>query len=232
MLWQGLAMMRRIYSVGIGLQLLACTAGPVFADASEALAVVQELTEEVYQTLQAECRSIQEEPERLYTLVEQVLSPHADLRRMSRWVLGRYWRDMNERQRREFEGQFRQLLVRTYATAIQTVSRENIHFLPPRGGGGGDKAIVRTEIRPPGEPVVGIDYAMHREPRGWLVHDVRVEGVSLVASYRTTFGEQIRAKGAAAVIDALEQRNRQEMSEETAGHIRSLQAQACAAAEP
>jgi phospholipid transport system substrate-binding protein len=80
--------------------------------------------------------------------------------------------------------------------------------------------------------VVGIDYAMHREPRGWLVHDVRVEGVSLVASYRTTFGEQIRAKGAAAVIDALEQRNRQEMSEETAGHIRSLQAQACAAAEP
>jgi phospholipid transport system substrate-binding protein len=223
-------MMRLLCGLGLGLQLLACSAGLVFAADGQATAVVQELTEKIYRTLQEECRSIQEKPERLYTLVDQVLSPHADLHRMSQWVLGWHWRDMSEDQRREFQLQFRRLLVRTYATAIQTVSPENIHFLPPRAAGGDDQATVRTLITQPGERRVEIDYVMQRKSGDWLVYDVRVEGVSLVTNYRTTFGEQIRAQGVAGVLDALARRNREGMTEETAKHIRSLQSGACAAA--
>ena len=60
---------------------------------SDAEAVVRQLTNRVYRVLLEQCEAIQEQPARLYTLVDGLLLPHADLQKMSQWVLGRYWRD-------------------------------------------------------------------------------------------------------------------------------------------
>jgi phospholipid transport system substrate-binding protein len=117
--------------------------------------------------------------------------------------------------------------VRTYATAIQTVSPENIHYLPARDTGRINQATTRTQIRRPGEPVVAIDYAMYRKDNRWLVYDVRVEGVSLVTNYRTAFAEQIDDRGVAGLIDDLQRQNRQQMTEDTMRQIRSLQSRSC-----
>jgi phospholipid transport system substrate-binding protein len=222
-----IAMNRLVCLLAIGLHLLLCPSGAAGANGAQAEAVVRDLTDTVYRTLHRECRAIQAQPEHLYALVDHILLPHADLRKMSQWVLGKYWRRADEAQREAFQRQFRQLLVRTYATAIQTVSPENIHYLPPRDSGRVGQATVRTEIRPPGEPAVAIDYAMYRKRDRWLVYDVRVEGVSLVTNYRTTFAEQMGDKGVAGLIAALQRRNREEMSAETARHIRGLQARSC-----
>jgi phospholipid transport system substrate-binding protein len=42
----------------------------------------------------------------------------------------------------------------------------------------------------------------------WKVYDILIDGVSLVTNYRTTFNDDIQAKGSlSAVIDALAKRN-------------------------
>lgn len=199
---------------------------------TQAERVVRQLTERIYSVLLDHCNSIHEQPDLLYALVDEVLLTHADVDKMSQWVLGKHWRQADDVQRRDFTLQFRQLLVRTYATAIQTVTPENIHYLPGRDSGRPDQALVRTEIRQPGEAVIAIDYPMYRKQGRWLAYDVRVEGISLVTSYRTTFAEEIRAKGLSAVIDALEQKNRAPMAAETAQRIRDLQAANCPAPAP
>ena len=199
---------------------------------SDAEAVVRQLTNRVYRVLLEQCEAIQEQPTRLYTLVDGLLLPHADLQKMSQWVLGRYWRDVDAVERREFEQQFWQLLVRTYATAIQMVTPENIHYLPTRDTGRADRALVRTEIRQPGEAVIAIDYPMYRKQERWLVYDVRVEGISLVTNYRTTFADEIKDKGVSGLIASLKRQNQASMTADTAEHIRSLQARHCPTRKP
>ena len=202
---------------------------PVSTDAET---VVRQLTNRIYRVLLEQCEAIQEQPARLYTLVDGLLLPHADLQKMSQWVLGRYWRDADAAQRREFEHQFWQLLVRTYATAIQTVAPENIHYLPTRDMGRSDRALVRTEIRQPGEAVIAIDYPMYWKQERWLVYDVRVEGISLVTNYRTTFADEIKEKGVSGLIASLKRQNQASMTSDTAEHIRSLQARHCPTRKP
>lgn len=199
---------------------------------TDAETVVRQLTERVYRVLLDECAPIREQPERLYALVDEVLLPHADLDKMTQWVLGKYWRQADDAQRRDFAQQFRQLLVRTYATAIQTVTPASIYYLPGRDTGRPDQALVRTEIRQPGEAAVAIDYLMYRKQGRWMVYDVRVEGVSLVTNYRTTFAEEIYAKGLPRVIASLKQQNQAPMAQETAQRIRDLQSRHCLADLP
>ncbi len=215
------------HSLGVGLCLLLQWAGLAQAAASDAETVVRELTHDIYRVLSEQCQTIQERPEYLYVLVDAILLSHADLGKMSQWILGKHWRDAKELQRGEFEQQFRQLLVRTYSTAIQTVAPENIHYLPVRGAGRPDRALVRTEIRQPGEAVIAIDYPMYRTQQRWLVYDVRVEGVSLVTNYRTTFAEEIRDKGLAGLIAELKLRNDEPLTAEAAARIRKLQVESC-----
>jgi phospholipid transport system substrate-binding protein len=43
------------------------------------------------------------------------------------------------------------------------------------------------------------------EPEGWQITDVVIEGVSLIANYRTQFDAQFKKGGAQAVISSLNQ---------------------------
>ena len=54
-----------------------------------------------------------------------------------------------------------------------------------------------------------IDYSMEKTAAGWKVYDVVVGGVSLVANYRNTFANEVRASGVDGLIKALPTKNRQ-----------------------
>lgn len=218
--------------LGIGLSLFVQSGAVSQTDRSGAETVIRQLTEQIYHVLLEQCEGIQDQPERLHSLVDDLLAPHADLEKMSQWVLGKYWRQADAAMRSEFEQQFRQLLVRTYATVIQTVAPENIRYLPSRDTGRSQRSVVRTEVRRPGEAVIAIDYPMHLKQGRWLVYDVRVEGVSLVSTYRTTFADQIRGRGLSGLIASLKQRNQAPMTAHDADHIRRLQANHCTRKSP
>lgn len=178
----------------------------------DAQTVIHKATDRLYAALQDECLTHTLHPERLFLLVDDILLPHADLQRMSRWVMGKYWKQSSESQQQQFMREFKQLLVRTYATAIHRVTPEDIRYLPERNSGAVDKTVVRTEVRPKGMPVIPVHYHMHRKNDRWLVYDVRIEGVSLVANYRSTFSAEIKAIGVEGLISRLKQKNEQQMA--------------------
>ena len=66
---------------------------------------------------------------------------------------------------------------------------------------------VKTEVRLKAGRPIQINYSMHLNNDGWKVYDVKVDGVSLVTNYRSTFANQIRANGMDSVIADLQQRN-------------------------
>jgi len=150
-------------------------------------------------------------PRHVYDLVNEILLPHIDFKRMSRWVLGKHWRRASSEERQDFVVEFRKLIVRTYSTALLEYSDQEILFLPVRDLSDPNQASVRTEIRPKSGPMIPIAYDLHRNDAGeWKVYDVSIDGISLITNYRSSFGAQIRRAGSLnRVINQMKSRSQQ-----------------------
>jgi phospholipid transport system substrate-binding protein len=68
---------------------------------------------------------------------------------------------------------------------------------------------VRSQVRQPGAEPIAIEYDLAKDGAQWKVFDVRITGISLVATYRTAFAEEIRNHGVDGLIGLLEKKNRQ-----------------------
>lgn len=183
--------------------------------------VVRETSQRVLEALEDQQITIADNQKYFYRLADELIVPHFDFRRMSQRVLGKYWRQATREQQSDFVAQFRQMLVRTYVTALYKYSAEDIrHFLakqikilPANYSPEAERATVKVLVdRESGGPPINmaLDLYLTRE-HVWKVDDVQVEGVSLVTNYRVTFYREIRAGGIQRLIDKLAAHNQQAM---------------------
>ena len=127
---------------------------------------------------------------------------------MSKLALGKNWRKASPEQRERFIEEFRLLLVRTYTTAMLEYSDEEIVFLTFRDDLAKKKVKVRMEILQAGGPSIPMALSMYLNKQdAWKVYDVKIDGISLVTNYRSTFATEIRKGGVALLIDNLAARN-------------------------
>ena len=47
----------------------------------------------------------------------------------------------------------------------------------------------------PGGPAIPLSYRMRVKENAWKVYDIKVDGISLVTSYRGTFTQEVRKSG-------------------------------------
>jgi phospholipid transport system substrate-binding protein len=114
-----------------------------------------------------------------------------DFTETARRALGRHWVTLNDSQQREFVSLFTDLLERAYIVRIEQYSGERIVYAGDSTEG--ESATVKTKFVTKQGTEIPVDYRLlHRGDR-WLVYDVSVEGVSLVANYRTQFDRIMRA---------------------------------------
>ncbi len=173
--------------------------------------LVRETTVKITALLKANRDEYTKDHQKLYAMVYENILPHFDFRAMSRQVLGRYWRQANEDQRTRFADEFRDLLVRTYATALLKYTDGEIAYLPFNWKPGDRTAIVRTEVKQgSGAPNVPIYYSFYRKNSAWKVYDVTIEGISLVTNYRSAYADKIRKEGIDALIASISQSNRED----------------------
>lgn len=181
---------------------------PVYAENS-AQALVEQTSKTMLDTISAKRASITQQPESLYQLVDAILLPHIDFQYMSQLVLGKHWRRASEQQRTEFVQQFRNLLIRTYATALFEYSGQKIEFLPARAEANATDVTVRSVIHPQAGPVIPVNYGMYLKEGNWKLYDIMIDGISLVSNYRSSFGSQISREndGLNALISKLASHN-------------------------
>lgn len=141
--------------------------------------------------------------------VDKTIDPYMDFTRVAILVLGKHWKTATDAQKERFRKEFKQLLVRTYATAFTEYADWSIRYLPLNLTPNVDKVVVKTEILQPGAPPTAVDYRMVNESGAWKVYDILIEGVSLLQNYRTTFGQEITQSGGNLdpIINRLVERN-------------------------
>jgi len=171
------------------------------------LALVQKTSEEVLGLLQSRKGDFKNNPYPVCKLVDAAVARQFDFESMSKWVLGKYWRNASEQQRRDFEKEYRELLVRTYSTALLEYAGYSVSFRPVHVPKESNKVIVRTQLALQGGNSVSVHYRLHRVGDGWKVYDLLIDGVSIVTTYRRTFANNIEIQGLDALIQRLADRN-------------------------
>ena len=179
--------------------------------------LAREVTDKIIALLKANKDLYTKDNKQLYAMVDEHVLPNFDFRAMSRTVIGRYWRTADEDQRSRFTREFRDLLVRTYATALLKYNNETIVYLPFRMATDDRTALVKSEVRrTDGGPPIAINYSFYRTDAGWKVYDVTIEGASLVTTYQSTYSERIQREGLNSLIASLAQDNKSAAEGKTA----------------
>lgn len=122
--------------------------------------------------------------------LRKVASDVFDFGEMSKRALARHWQVRTPAEREEFTQLFADLLERSYVSKIELYRGEKVSYVGDSIDG--DHAIVRTRITTKQGQEVPVDYRTYRSGDRWMVYDVVIEGVSLVANYRTQFNTIIQ----------------------------------------
>ena len=121
--------------------------------------------------------------------------------------MGKAWVSADDESREIFIDQFRKLLVRTYATALLQFSDQTIEYPEVDQKAGSRAVVVRQVISTPNMKAIPIVYRLYQKSGAWKVFDVSVDSVSLVKTYRASFGSLIADQGLDGLIEILQEKN-------------------------
>lgn len=191
-------------SVRVFVVLVFLTAFSAIAAESDPVALVKSNVDEVLTVIKQS-----KDKRALQDLAEQKIATHFDFQAMTRFAVGRSWRDATPEQQRRLEHAFRGLLVRTYTTSLSqsNLADVTVDVKPAQVKPGQDEVLVKSVAKQSGKQPVAIDYRLARSANGWKVTDVIVENLSLVTNYRDSFAAEIGRSGIDGLIKTIETKN-------------------------
>ncbi|MGJ7529381.1 MlaC/ttg2D family ABC transporter substrate-binding protein [Variovorax sp. GB1P17] len=173
-------------------------------------ALVKRLSTDVLDTIKADSSIKAGDVNKIMLLVDSKIMPNVNFQRMTASAVGPAWRQATPEQQKRLQDEFKTLLVRTYAGALDQVTDQTVTIRPYRGAPTDTDVLVRTEVKGRGDPVQ-LDYRLEKTPgqgAGWKVYNLNVLGVWLVDTYRTQFAQEINKSGIDGLIAALAARNK------------------------
>lgn len=123
-----------------------------------------------------------------------------DFTETAKQALRQHWAQRTPAEREDFVRLFTGLVERTYITKVDQYNSE-MTFQGDTVDG--DQALVRTTLILSKGAEMSLNYRMHRPRERWQVYDLNVEGISLVANYRTQFNKIIRTESYEALLARL-----------------------------
>jgi len=154
-------------------------------------------TEQLRRHVDAVVRTLEDpalkaKPAQRRAAVRKISEDVFDYRDTARRALGRHWSARTPQEQEEFVKLFADLLDRAYFSKIEQYQGEKVRYTDETIDG--SEAVVKTLIVTPKGSEVPVDYRMRLADGRWLVYDVTIEGVSLVANYRTQFNKIVQTE--------------------------------------
>lgn len=140
-------------------------------------------------------------------LVDARVAPLADYNRMTKLAVGRHWLSASAEQQQSLVREFRQMLVRTYLSALTIYKNAQVEIKGSRAGNSADEMNVRSEVILAGQKPIPLDFSFEKTDAGWKVYDISVEGISFINNHRNQFSTIIQKEGVDGLIRQLSDRN-------------------------
>ncbi len=139
--------------------------------------------------------------------VRKIANGIFDFQETAKRALGRHWPQRTPQEQKEFTQLFADLLEKSYLGKIELYHGEKVAWNGDTVNG--DDATVRTKILTKQGTEIPVDYRMQQKDGRWLVYDVNIEGVSLVANYRTQFNKIIQTESYGSLVEKLRAKDAQ-----------------------
>jgi phospholipid transport system substrate-binding protein len=157
------------------------------------LPVLEQTANQIIDTLKTHQSQLKTDPNIVNQVIQRYLLPHVDVVGMSRSVLGREaWMKATPAEKTDFTQVFTKLVIRTYASPLRDYSGETIKFLPIRGSYETRFVRVNSVISRPNGQNIPLSYQLVWQNNQWKIYDLNVEGVSLLQSFRSQFGNMLQ----------------------------------------
>lgn len=174
-------------------------------DAQDALNTLKQQVDTVLADIKQNKTTYQKNPEALNAMIDQKVLPYFDDVFMAKAVLGQAWNSATDTQRSEFINELKSLILRTYSMKLLDYSDAQVTYRQPEQI---RKNRVKIDVLiKSGSETHALTLSMGYRDGKWLCYDVSLEGVSPVASFRSSINDEISQKGLAKVIDELKAKN-------------------------
>jgi phospholipid transport system substrate-binding protein len=186
------------------LVLAAAFAAPFARGADDPKAVVTRVTNSAIEVLRDGAIPADAKRRRL----EQIVLADTDFDVLARLVLAQNWGKFSAAEQAAFIEQFRRHLAMTYGRDIENYRNETVAVQGVREEPRGDVTVRTKILRGGGANDIAVDYRLRKNPDvTWKIIDFVIEGVSLVANFRSQFTNMLTSSSPAQLIRTLEERN-------------------------
>ena len=196
------------YPLQVALVAVAIFFTSVTFAAEDPIRLLESITDNVMSKLKNNASEVDSGNKGAYEVVNEYILPHVDFNEMSQWVAGRTaWGKATENYRSQFISEFKVLVVRTYATALNNYSNETIEFINNNVNTERTRIQVSSWVVRAGQENLRLDYRLIKHGDTWMVYDVIIEGVSILQGFQAQFSDDIRNNGLPNVIAKIKDHN-------------------------
>jgi phospholipid transport system substrate-binding protein len=128
-----------------------------------------------------------------------------DFQEMCKRVLGKTWQNISQAEKDRFTEQMTKLLENAYIGKLEDYRYKSIEYLDEKVQD--DRAQVSTQVVKDDAKLL-VHYVLQRTPKGWMVYDINIEGVSLVRNYMEQFRSILRTEDFHGLVKIIEQKNK------------------------
>ncbi len=179
---------RSLLAAGLALVLVSpWTAPEVQAAPADAKSFVAHIGEKAVRELTPKDISDAERVKRMRALLAEAF----DVKAISKFVLGIYWRRTTEDQRAEFLKLYKTVVSHSYAGLFKKYTGETFEVIRQVSVAGGG-SIVYGRIKRMNGPPVAVELQVVKKSGTYKAVDIKIEGVSMPLTHRKEYSSVIR----------------------------------------
>ena len=110
-----------------------------------------------------------------------------DIPSISRFVLGKYWKQASLDQKKNFIKTFRNYVVKTYSSRFNEYSGEKLKLVNYENEKNPKIFLVHTILERQDAPVIKVDWRIGKKKDRFVILDIIIEGISLAITQRSEF---------------------------------------------
>jgi phospholipid transport system substrate-binding protein len=144
---------------------------------------VMEMTTEAINTLTNNSTSQNEKESQFGKLFDK----NFDIPSISRFVLGKYWKQASLDQKKKFIKAFRNYVVKTYSSRFNEYSGEQLTLLNFENESNPKIFVVHTGLKREDASMLMVDWRIGKKKDRFIILDIIIEGISLAVTQRSEF---------------------------------------------
>ena len=141
--------------------------------------------------------------------LKNVLQSRFDMPTISRFALGKYWKQMDAARQAEYQALFETMVVSMYAERFSTYNGQDFKVFDARADEKGDVTVASAIVDPAGgRKPIAVNWRVRMKDGTPQIIDVTIEDVSMIITQRAEFASIIQRNGGnpAAIIGHLRTR--------------------------